>query len=290
MTKILITGKDSYIGTSFEKWVSQWPDKYQVMTIDVRDNSWKDHDFSIYDVVLHVAAIVHVKEKNKDLYYKVNRDLAYDIAQKAKLSGVNYFIFMSTMGVYGKNSGIINNHTNTLPKSMYSKSKLEAENLITGLRSEEFKIAVLRPPLVYGFLCKGNYRNLSKFSQKTLVFPKINNKRSMIFIHVLSNYIKLIIDAKLDGILLPQNMAFVNVSDLVSKIRNAHNKKTKLIRALNFLKFLSFISVFEKVFSDFYYSFEMYTKTELEILQKANIVDFDKSILISEGILWKKTF
>jgi lipopolysaccharide/colanic/teichoic acid biosynthesis glycosyltransferase len=85
MTKILITGKDSYIGTSFKKWVGQWPDKYQIMTIDVKDDSWKDHDFSIYDVVLNVAAIVHVKGKSKDLYYKVNRNLAFDIAKITRL-------------------------------------------------------------------------------------------------------------------------------------------------------------------------------------------------------------
>lgn len=285
MKKILITGKDSYIGTSFEKWVSQWPDKYKVTTIDVRDDSWKSHDFSQYDTVFHVAAIVHVKEKNKDLYYKVNRDLAYDIAKKSKASGVRFFIFMSTMGVYGINSGVINKSTKTLPKTSYSKSKFEAENLIMNLKNDKFKIAVLRPPLVYGYNCKGNYRSLSTFARKILIFPNLNNKRSMIFIDNLSNYIKSIIDVKLDGILLPQNKDYVNVSCLIKKIGEVHNRKIILTKILNIVKLLNFINTFKKVFGDFYYSRELYSSLEWEILGSANIIDFETSVILSEGNL-----
>lgn len=285
MKKILITGKDSYIGTSFEKWVSQWPDKYKVTTIDVRDDSWKSHDFSQYDTVFHVAAIVHVKEKNKDLYYKVNRDLAYDIAKKSKASGVRFFIFMSTMGVYGINSGVINKSTKTLPKTSYSESKFEAENLIMNLKNDMFKIAVLRPPLVYGYNCKGNYRSLSTFARKILIFPNLNNKRSMIFIDNLSNYIKSIIDVKLDGILLPQNKDYVNVSCLIKKIGEVHNRKIILTNILNIVKLFKFINTFKKVFGDFYYSRELYSSLEWEILASANIIDFETSVVLSEGNL-----
>ena len=283
MKKILITGKDSYIGTSFEKWVSQWPDQYHITTIDVKNDSWRIHDFSIYDVVFHVAAIVHVKEKNSDLYFRVNRDLAFDIAKKASSSGVNYFIFMSTMGVYGINSGVINKNTKINPKTSYSKSKLDAENLILSLKTEQFKVAVLRPPLVYGYLCRGNYRTLSAFAQKAPIFPKFNNKRSMIFIDNLSNYIKLIIDTNTDGIMLPQNMTYVDISSLVYTISKAHNKNIKLTRLLNFVRLFMFIDTFDKVFNNLYYSEELYSTMELEMLVKANTVDFNTSILMSEG-------
>ena len=99
MKRILITGKNSYVGNSFEKWLSRYPDDYVIEKISLRDESWKEHDFSKYDVVYHVAAIVHKKEKPdmKSLYFKINRDLTVELAKKAKNSGVKQFIFLSTM-------------------------------------------------------------------------------------------------------------------------------------------------------------------------------------------------
>ena len=192
---------------------------------------------------------------------------------------------MSTMGVYGINSGVINKSTKTLPKTSYSKSKFEAENLIMNLKNDKFKIAVLRPPLVYGYNCKGNYKFLSTFTRKILIFPNLNNKRSMIFIDNLSNYIKSIIDVKLDGILLPQNKDYVNVSSLIKKIGEVHNRKIIRTKILNIVKLFTFINTFKKVFGDFYYSRELYSTVEWEILDEANIVDFETSVMLSEGNL-----
>ena len=73
MKKILITGANSYIGTSFEKYMQQYASEYQVDTIDMIDGTWRDRDFSGYDVVYHVAGIAHSdngkisKEKEKPL-------------------------------------------------------------------------------------------------------------------------------------------------------------------------------------------------------------------------------
>ena len=94
--KILITGANSYVGTSFEKYMLQWPDEYQIDTIDMIDGSWRNKSFSGYDVVFHVAGIAHVSAnpKLKDLYYKINRDLAIETAEKAKRESVKQFIFM----------------------------------------------------------------------------------------------------------------------------------------------------------------------------------------------------
>ena len=67
------------------------------------DPSWKEHDFSSYDVIYHVAGIAHQKETdaNKSLYQIVNCDLAIEVARKAKKEGIRQFIFMSSMSVYG---------------------------------------------------------------------------------------------------------------------------------------------------------------------------------------------
>ena len=107
----------------------------------------------------------------------------------------------------------------------------------------------------------------------------------MIFIDNLSNYIKSIIDVKLDGILLPQNKDYVNVSSLIKKIGEVHNRKIILTKILNIVKLFEFINTFKKVFGDFYYSSELYSIVEREILDEANIVDFETSVMLSEGNL-----
>lgn len=119
MKKILITGKNSYIGESVENWLLKEPDKYKVDTVDMKDGSWKEKDFSEYDVVFHVAGIAHIKETsdNQELYYKVNRDLAYETAQKAKQGGIKQFVFLSSMSVYGVETGVINKNTPVCPNN-----------------------------------------------------------------------------------------------------------------------------------------------------------------------------
>ena len=37
MKKILITGANSYLGSSFERYLEQWPERYQVDTVDMLD-------------------------------------------------------------------------------------------------------------------------------------------------------------------------------------------------------------------------------------------------------------
>ena len=114
MKRILITGANSYIGTSFEKWMQQFGDNYQIDTVDMHGDRWKEKDFSQYDSVFHVAGIAHadvskVSEETKQLYYKVNCDLAVETAEKYKsdLNGKNgQFIYMSSIIIYGEETNI----------------------------------------------------------------------------------------------------------------------------------------------------------------------------------------
>ena len=141
--KILITGKTSYIGMSFQKYIEAYNQRnpentYEVNAISVRDEKWKEYDFSQYDVVLHLAGIAHVdigKGNQKELekeYYRVNRDLTIAVAEKAKEAGVKQFIFMSSIIVYGESAPIgenkiITKDTVPTPSNFYGNSKLQAE-------------------------------------------------------------------------------------------------------------------------------------------------------------------
>lgn len=259
MKKILITGINSYIGTSFEKWVNKWPDKYKVESIDVRTDSWRELSFKGYDVILHVAAIVHVKEKNTNEYYKVNRDLALDIAKKAKCEGVKQFIFLSTMGVYGIETGYITKDTEPKPITPYAKSKYEAEKLLNELDNECFKVAILRPPIVYGENCKGNYPKLASLAKKLPVFPDLKNQRSMIYIDNLSEFIRLLIDYEIKGLFFPQNKDYVSVTELVTYIAKIHGKEIKTTKLFNLAINLGFYfsKTLKKIFGSFVYDKEL---------------------------------
>lgn len=230
MKKILITGANSYIGTSFEGYMKQYDGEYQIDTVDMIDGSWREKSFSGYDCIFHVAGIAHRKEtkENEELYYKVNRDLTVEVASKAKDDGVFHFIFLSSMSVYGMITGEISKETVPCPNTHYGKSKLQAEKKIEELASDSFKISILRPPMVYGKDCTGNFKSLVNITKKTCIFPKINNKRSMIYIDNLCSFVKLVVDKAMDGVLVPQNKEYANTSSIVKWIAKATNKKMYL--------------------------------------------------------------
>ena len=280
MKRILITGANSYIGTSFEEWMTQWPEEYQVDCVGTRNDEWKELDFSKYDVIFHVAGIAHIKEttKNEYLYYEVNRDLTIYIAKKAKEEGVTQFIFLSSMSVYGLNQGVITEDTLLNPQNTYGKSKLEAEKGIQKLHSNDFFVAILRPPMIYGKNCKGNYQKLSKFAKITPFFPNYINQRSMIYIDNLSQFVKLIIDSNNFGIFFPQNEEYVCTSEMVKKIASIHNNKICTSSIFNHLiGKLNKSSFINKIFGDLVYEKNLPPKNNL------HQIEFTKTLQYTEG-------
>ncbi len=281
MKRILIAGAGSYIGTSFEKWLKKYPDDYYICTLDMKNSLWKDVNFSKYEIVLYAAGIVHIKEtkENKSLFYRVNRDLSYEIAKKAKNDGIKQFIFLSTMNVYGIDNGIITENSHLNPKSNYGKSKFQAEELIKALEDKSFKAAIIRSPMVYGKECRGNYRRLSKMAAKMPVFPEIDNKRSMIYIDNLCEFIKGLIDNDERGLFFPQNSEYVNSSEMVKLIAEAHGRKIWMIKLFNPLLRMMNIKIINKIFGDLVYDMSM-----SEYKKAYRVCGFKDSILKSEGI------
>lgn len=265
MKKILITGAGSYIGTSFEEYMKQWPDKYQVDTVDMIGDDWMKYDFSGYDTVYHVAGIAHSdngkisKEKAK-LYYDVNTKLTIKTAMKAKKSGVKQFIFMSSAIVYGDSAPIgkmkmITKDTPVNPANCYGDSKVKAERGLKKLEDENFKVVILRPPMIYGKGSKGNYPLMSKLAQKMPVFPYVKNCRSMLYIENLMEFVRLMIENEEQGIFWPQNAEYSNTSELVRMISKAHGKKVYLIHGFELsLKILgAFTGLVDKAFGNLCY-------------------------------------
>lgn len=266
MKKILIAGENSYIGSSVQKWLYNWPDQYSIDVISVMGNEWKDKSFSMYDVILLVAGIAHVSPdpKSEDLYFKINRDLAIDVAVKAKNDGVNQFIFMSSIIVYGDSSHInkkriINRDTVPKPTNFYGDSKLQAEEKIRLLESDKFRLVVLRAPMVYGKGSKGNYPKLASYAQKMPFFPDIDNQRSMLHIDNLCEFIRLMIDNNERGLFFPQNAEYVKTAEMVRLIAQTHGKRIRLTKIFNLLLKLmgNFMSVINKAFGNLVYEQSM---------------------------------
>ena len=279
MKKVLITGVNSYVGNSLETWLQQYPEEYKVDKISVRHDDWKEKDFSQYDSIVHVAGIAHQKEtkKNRDLYYRRNRDLAIDLANKSKKDGVKHFVFLSTMSVYGIEEGVITEDTPLIPKTHYGISKKEAEESIASLEDENFKVAILRPPMIYGKGCPGNYQRLRKLALILPIFPDIENKRSMIYVGNLSEFIRVLIKKQLDGVYCPQNSEYVKTSEMVKGIAENNHKNIKLTKIFNpFIKIMK-ISLVKKVFGDLVYDQNLMQKLVLD-----NLVSNQGTIILSE--------
>ena len=253
--KILVTGKNSYIGESFKSYLETLSDFYEIDNIDTRSMKPDSTIFKGYDVIFHVAGIAHVKEteENKHLYYEVNRDLTIKIAKSAKEAGVKQFILLSSMSVYGLTTGHITKNSIPNPINAYGKSKLQADIAVKAMADNDFLVALLRPPMVYGKGCKGNYQQLRKFVIKSPFFPKYENKRSMIFIGNLCEFVKRVIDNNAHGLFFPQNEEYICTSDMVKYIAKENEKKILELSIFNIpIKFAP-LNKIKKVFGDLTY-------------------------------------
>lgn len=257
MKKIVIAGKNSYIGTAFKEYIENISNDYIIETIDTYNFDNASYNFRGCDAAICVAGIAHIKEthKNKEMYYEINRDLPLKIAAKAKSDGVKRFIFLSTMSVYGKTSGIITPDTVPNPNSNYGKSKLQAENMLLSLENDFFKIVIIRSPMVYGKNCKGNFQTVVKLVEVLPIFPKIKNRRSMIYIDNLCEFIRLCIEEERAGLFFPQNKAYVETSKMAEIIAEKLNKKVFFSRILGLAVYLirPFVKIANKAFGNLIY-------------------------------------
>ena len=275
MKKILITGANSYIGTSFEKFIKEnYPDEYLVDTVDMIDGSWREKSFEGYDSVFHVAGIAHsdsgkISDDDAKRYYAVNTDLAIETARKAKEEGAKQFIFMSSAIVYGNSAPIgkrkmITKDTPVSPANCYGESKVQAEKGILPLANETFSVVVLRPPMIYGQGSKGNYPLLSKLALKAPLFPYVKNERSMLYVENLCEFVRLMVKNCESGIFWPQNAEYSNTSELVQMIASVHGKKIRLVKGFGWcLKVMGcFTALVNKAFGNLTYDQEMSRYTE----------------------------
>ena len=244
MKKVLITGANSYIGVSFENYVKEhYNSELSVDTVDMIDGSWRNKEFSNYDIVYHVAGIAHadvgkVSDEVKAKYYAINTDLAIETCKKAKSEGVSQFVFMSSAIVYGDSAPYgktkkISKDTEPTPANFYGDSKWQADKGVRELADENFTVTVLRPPMIYGKGSKGNYPTLAKMAKKLPVFPNVQNERSMLYIENLCEFLCQVMIREEGGVFWPQNAEYTKTSDMVKIISEVSGHKIHVSKGWN---------------------------------------------------------
>ncbi|HEL1980706.1 TPA: NAD-dependent epimerase/dehydratase family protein [Streptococcus suis] len=258
MKRVLITGAGSYIGECFRTFCEQYTG-FEILELDVKESNWKEFDFSSIDVVFHVAGIAHVSEKKNPMkvYDAVNRKLAIEVATLAKEAGVRQFVFMSTMSVYGLNTGRITSSTPATPTTKYGQSKYQAEEELLKLREEDFKLAIVRPPMVYGKESRGNFSRLLNLVKKSSFFFKLDNQRSMIYIEHLSQFIAELIHHEVDGVFFPQNTEYVSTVEMVKIMSKVLDKNILFLPLPLGQSIINRLPVVNKVFGTLTYDKEM---------------------------------
>ena len=294
MKKVLIIGKNSYIAKNFICYSSNKEhSEVEIDGVSASNGEWKEKGFEGYHTVLFLAGKVHQKEteENQKEYDEINYKLAVSVAKKAKNTGVKQFIYMSTVAVYGnggqeRGNVIIDENTPLVPETAYGISKRKAEIVLLQLEekcNQEMRVCIVRPPMVYGDNCPGNFMRLWKVALKTLVFPLIHNERSMIAIDNLCEFLYQMIMKEKRGIYHPQDKEYVETSKLVGYMRKQNGKGIFYVKMFNpILRVLvKKVRVVEKLFGDYKYKKEI-SEYEGVVYQKYRMKDVVRKILSVE--------
>lgn len=282
MIRVLITGAGSYVGESVRKYILETaPREFKIDAVDTMGDNWKKVDYSQYDVVYHVAGIAHVNAdpKMEALYYKVNRDLTIEIAKHAKANGVKQFIFMSSQIVFHESqslkSEIITKETKENPNGFYGDSKLQAEIGLHKLESDNFNVCILRPCMIYGPNAKGNFPRLATLATKVPIFPCWHNKRSMLYIDNLAEFVKQVMLRNLSGTFYPQNREQADTVEIIKFFAKAAGHKVWISKLLNPFVWLGgfVLQPINKMFATYYYDPEM-SKMDFDY----QLVSFEESL------------
>jgi UDP-glucose 4-epimerase len=246
--KTLIIGSDSFIAQQFAshintdwKGISRTTINSENETVCADFFSIPQEHFDECNVVVNFAAIVHRPDiKDDSVYDEINYKLTILNAQKAKKSGTALFIQMSTIAVYG-NVSEIDKNTPCTPISPYGISKLKADEALLQMQDDSFKVAIVRPPMVYGGgKAPGNMMRLIALASKgiPLPFKNIENKRDFIHVDNLVQYLCVIAEKRLNGVFLLSDHEPVSTEQLLQIISQKLGEKVFLVKVPKFILFL----------------------------------------------------
>ena len=267
--KLLITGSSGFIGSYF---IKKYKSKYGIKTFSFLKDDFETLDCRDMDVVFHLSALVHqMGGVSKEEYERVNVTQTLELARKVKKSGVKHFIFMSTVKVYGEETnGAYTENSVCYPEDEYGKSKLKAERELLVLEDENFRVSIIRTPIVYGYGVKANIKNLVNLVNKVPILPfgGIENKRSMVYVGNLCHLVEVVISQGKSGIFLASDDELMSTTRLCELISQGLNKKIYLIKIPFFAEFLKLVK--PSFYKRLYGSLEVDNKQTKKVLKLTN--------------------
>ncbi len=250
VNSVLVTGSNGFIGSFLTralsekniKWSSlNFTDFCKKLNANPRELNGLGVDFSGVDCVVHLAAIVHVNnrpsKKMSEKYWMVNCNATSRLARLAAEASVKRFIFISSVKVNGEQTLYgekINENCIPDPKDIYAITKWHAEQSLMKIAQETgMEVVIIRPPLVYGSGAKANFNLLEKVVRINLPLPfaGLNNKRSMISLHNLVDFVILCLTHKgaaNQTFLIADKGESIAVRDLINAIAQSLGLKAYL--------------------------------------------------------------
>ena len=152
--------------------------------------------FSGCTTVIHLAGRAHTTvaiANGRDLFDEENRQLALAIVKVAYSAGVHRFVFVSTLGVHGNGASVLLRGDSPIhPNTPYAYSKSAAEQQLTAwCAAHDMALCIVRPPMVYGPCCPGNFQRLVRLVKSGLPLPfaSLRAQRSFIYVANLASFL-----------------------------------------------------------------------------------------------------
>jgi len=194
--------------------------------------------FQDVDIVINCTAIVHQpKITDEASYNRVNFELAIHLATLAKEAGVQQFLQLSTIAVYGSVDQL-SIETKELPTNPYGRSKLKADEALLRMASDTFIVICIRPPMIYGGgNAPGNMMRLITLVDKKIPLPfgNAHSKRDFIYIHTLVRYCQYALELNKSACYVVRDSFSVTTKDLVQIISKSLGFRTHLFSIPSFL-------------------------------------------------------
>lgn len=190
------------------------------------------------DVVVHLAARAHVLDAGDDQseFDRVNVDGAVNLARQALKSGARRFVFISSIGVNGAytEAKAFDETSPASPHAIYAESKRRAEELLWSVvQGTSMELVIIRPPLVYAAHAPGNFQRLLKLVESGIPLPfgLTNNKRSMVSLDNLTDFISLCIDhpAAANEMFLISDSVDVSTKEIVCLLADGMGQRARLL-------------------------------------------------------------
>jgi len=207
---IAITGANGYIGRATLLWAAAHDEKVIGISRSKPNfslppsSSWRVVDgadlqpevFLDCSCVIHLAGRAHTTIAivgGEDLFDQSNRQFALNTAVAAHAAGVHRFVFVSSLSVHGNQSVELVRYDSPLClDTPYARSKWSAEQALASYcASVGMELRIVRPPMVYGPNCPGNFSRLVKLVALgfPLPFGSMRSVRSFIQVDNLSSFL-----------------------------------------------------------------------------------------------------